>query len=62
MKGRNFDDRAYVCALIALRLSEINRAKLNKSLNSFNYMNYIYGTMSGKKQTNIFGNKFTGFN
>ena len=61
LKGRNFDDRAYVCALIALRLSEINRAKLNKSPNSFNYLNYIYGTSNGVKNTNLFGSRFQGF-
>ena len=61
LKGRNFDDRAYVCALIALRLSEINRAKLNKSSNNFNYANFIYGTSNGSKKTNIFGSSFNGF-
>ena len=61
LKGRNFDDRAYVCALIALRLSEINRAKLNRSSSSFNYTNYIYGASSGKKNINIFGSTFNGF-
>ena len=61
LKGRNFDDRAYVCALIALRLSEINRAKLNKTSNNLNYNNFIFGASSGKKQSNIFGSKFNGF-
>ena len=61
LKGRNFDDRAYVCALIALRLSEINRAKLNKTSNNLNYSNFIFGASSGKKQSNIFGSKFNGF-
>ena len=61
LKGRYFDDRAYVCALIALRLSEINRAKLNRTSNNFNYLNYIWGSHSGQKQTNIFGTKFNGF-
>ena len=61
LKGRIFDDRAYVCALIALRLSEINRAKLNRSPNSFNYTNYIYGASNGRKNTNIFGSTFNGF-
>lgn len=61
LKGRNFDDRAYVCALIALRLSEINRAKLNKSPNPFNYIDYIYGTSNKVKNTNLFGSRFQGF-
>ena len=61
LKGRNFDDRAYVCALIALRLSEINRAKLNKTSNNLNYSNFIFGASNGKKQSNIFGSKFNGF-
>ena len=50
LKGRNFDDRAYVCALIALRLAEINRAKLNKSSNNFNYASYIVGSQNGFKK------------
>lgn len=61
LKGRNFDDRAYVCALIALRLAEINRAKLNKSSNNFNYASYIVGSQNGSKNANIFGSKFNGF-
>lgn len=61
LKGRNFDDRAYVCALIALRLSEINRAKLNKSPNNFDYSSFIFGASNGKKSSNIFGNTFNGF-
>lgn len=61
LKGRNFDDRAYVCALIALRLSEINRAKLNKTANNFNYSNFIFGASNGAKKTNLFGSTFNGF-
>ena len=61
LKGRVFDDRAYVCALIALRLSEINRAKLNRTSAKFDYSNLIYGVSSKKNQTNIFGSKFNGF-
>ena len=61
LKGRNFDDRAYVCALIALRLSEINRAKLNKNPTSFDYSSFIFGASNGKKSSNIFGSTFNGF-
>lgn len=60
-KGRLYDDRAYTLALIALRLSEINRSHLNRtSKNNTDLLKYIYGGKSMNKQ-NIFNSNFKGF-